>query len=91
MFGVEFYNGNLMGMQPASDTSNNKVHCKSLSEPLLMLPTLPLITCICTAAGSKESRTPTWDLPVTVTVMKSYLLNCFQNTGRGSTLAVSSW
>lgn len=86
MFKVEFYNGNLIRIWPASDTSNNEEH----SEPLLMLPNLPLITCICTAAGSKENRTPTWDLPVAVRVMKSYLVNCFQNTGRGSTLAVSS-
>lgn len=77
-----------MGIWPFSDTSNREGYCKTLSEPSFSFPNLPLITC--TAAESKENRTPTWDLPLPVTVMKSYLLNCFQNTGRGSTLAVSS-
>lgn len=91
MFRVELYNVNLMGIGPVSDTVNNKGHHKMLSEPLLMLPNLPMITCICTASGSKENTTPTWDLPVAVTVRKSYLLNCFQNTDRRSTLAASGW
>lgn len=78
-----------MDMGPANDTSNHESYCKTLSEPSFSFPNLPLIACVCTAAESKENRTPTWDLPLPVTVMKSYLLNCFQNTGRGSTLAVS--
>lgn len=89
-------NDNLRIISPISDTSSNEVHCKTLSETLLLFPNLPLITCICTAASSKENRTPTWDLqnriPTwAVTVMRSYLLNFFQSTGKGSTLAVSSW
>lgn len=77
-----------MGIWPVSDTSNHEGYCKTPSEPSFSFPELPLITCSYTAAESRENRTPIWDLPLPVTVMKSYPPNCLQNTGRGSTLAV---